>query len=99
MSSGDLERYVVTLKFAEHSLTDLNELNNSLTRGGFLLTLSDDEGKIHELGINSYGLISTLDQAEVEELARSLGKQVLGIEPEVAITTWDNWLQEINSHL
>jgi len=94
MSSGDIERYVVTLKFQEHNLTDLNELNNTLTRGGFLLTFTDDEGKIHELGSNSFGLITTLEQTEVEELARGLAKLALGIEPEVSITTWDSWRQE-----
>ncbi|OAT32698.1 hypothetical protein M975_1135 [Buttiauxella brennerae ATCC 51605] len=94
MSSGDIVRYVVTFKFQENSLTDLNELNNHLTRGGFLLTLSDDEGKIHELGINTFGLISTLSQTEVEELSRGLGKLAIGVEPEVSVTTWENWLQE-----
>lgn len=90
MSSGDIVRYVVTFKFQENSLTDLNELNNHLTRGGFLLTLSDGEGKIHELGINTFGLISTLSQTEVEELSRGLGKLALGVEPEVSVTTWEN---------
>lgn len=94
MSSGDIVRYVVTFKFQENNLTDLNELNNQLTRGGFLLTMSDDEGKIHELGINTFGLISTSSQVEVEELSRGLGQLALGIEPEVSVTTWENWLQE-----
>jgi hypothetical protein len=94
MSSGDIVRYVVTFKFQENNLTDLNELNNQLTHGGFLLTMSDDEGKIHELGINTFGLISTSSQTEVEELSRGLGQLALGIEPEVSVTTWENWLQE-----
>ncbi|RJT26995.1 type V toxin-antitoxin system endoribonuclease antitoxin GhoS [Buttiauxella izardii] len=94
MSNGDIERYVVTLKFQEHNLTELNELNNHLTRGGFLLTMSDEEGKIHELGINTFGLISPLSPQEVEELARSLGTLALGTEPEVSVTTWDTWQQD-----
>lgn len=94
MSSGDIVRYVVTFKFQENNLTDLNELNNQLTRGGFLLTMSDDEGKIHELGINTFGLISNSSQTEVEELSRGLGQLALGIEPEVSVTTWENWLQD-----
>ncbi|MCA1923602.1 type V toxin-antitoxin system endoribonuclease antitoxin GhoS [Buttiauxella noackiae] len=94
MSNGDIVRYVVTFKFQENNLTDLNELNNQLTRGGFLLTMSDDEGKIHELGINTFGLISTSSQTEVEELSRGLGQLALGIEPEVSVTTWENWLQQ-----
>jgi hypothetical protein len=97
MSSGDIERYVVTLTFQENSLTDLNELNNYLTRGGFLLTLADDEGKIHELGINTFGLISPLSSAEVEELARGLGKLALGVEPDVLVAKWENWRHENES--
>lgn len=91
MSSGDIVRYVVTVKYKEESLTDINELNNHLTRGGFLLTLSDGEGKIHELGTNTYGLVSALSPQEVEELAKGLGHVALGVEPEVTVTTWDAW--------
>lgn len=44
MASGDITRYVITVTFHEDSLTEINELNNHLTRSGFLLTLTDDEG-------------------------------------------------------
>ena len=50
MSSGDITRYVVTVNIHEASLTELNELNNAFTRANFLLTLTDDEGNIHDLG-------------------------------------------------
>ena len=49
MSSGDITRYVVTVNIHEASLTELNELNNAFTRANFLLTLTDDEGNIHDL--------------------------------------------------
>ena len=65
MSSGDITRYVVTIKIHEDSLTELNEITNHLTRGGFLLTLTDDEGNVHDLGTNTFGLISPLDRDEV----------------------------------
>ena len=55
MASGEIKRYVVTFRFHEENLTDINELNNHLTRGGFTLTMSDDDGKVHELGINTFG--------------------------------------------
>lgn len=94
MSSGEITRYVVTVSFHEHSLTDINELNNHLTRSGFQLTLTDDDGKIHELGTNTFGLVSALSQEEVTELARGLGEAALGQKPEVSVTTWDAWLKE-----
>ena len=50
MSSGEIARYVVTVKIHEDSLTELNEINNHLTRGGFLLTMTDEDGTLHELG-------------------------------------------------
>ena len=63
MASGDLVRYVITVMLHEDTLTEINELNNYLTRDGFLLTMTDDEGNIHELGTNTFGLIST--QSEI----------------------------------
>ncbi|SQC92979.1 Protein of uncharacterised function (DUF2622) [Cedecea neteri] len=75
---SDVERYVITVQFEEQSLTDINELNNQLTRGGFSLTLTDDQGKIHELGPGSFGLISPLDEQEVEALAQRAGNSGVG---------------------
>lgn len=43
MASGDLVRYVITVMLHEDTLTEINELNNYLTRDGFLLTMTDDE--------------------------------------------------------
>ena len=94
MTMSDVERYVITVQFEEQSLTDINELNNQLTRGGFSLTLTDDQGKIHELGPGSFGLISTLDEQEVEALARGLGAVALGTEPAVIVTRWEVWQKQ-----
>ena len=91
MASGEIKRYVVTFRFHEENLTDINELNNHLTRGGFTLTMSDDDGKVHELGINTFGLVTAQDEHEVRE---RLGESALGQKPEVDITTWEAWLAE-----
>ena len=91
MATGDIKRYVVTFRFHEENLTDINELNNHLTRSGFTLTMSDDDGKVHELGINTFGLITAQDEQEVRALAEGLGESALGQKPEVDITTWEAW--------
>lgn len=72
MASGDLVRYVITVMLHEDTLTEINELNNYLTRDGFLLTMTDDEGNIHELGTNTFGLISTQSEEEIRELVSGL---------------------------
>lgn len=91
MSSGDITRYVVTVKVHEDSLTELNEINNHLTRSGFLLTLTDDEGNLHELGPNTFGLVSPLSPDEVEALAKGLVASATGKEATVEIAAWDEW--------
>ena len=91
MSSGDITRYVVTVKVHEDSLTELNEINNHLTRSGFLLTLTDDEGNLHELGPNTFGLVSPLSPDEVEALAKGLVASATDKEAAVEIATWDEW--------
>jgi len=92
MSSGDITRYVIAVDFQENSLTDINELNNHLTRAGFTLTLSDEEGNVHELGTNTFGLISPQASEQVEELAAGLAESALGEKPAVTVTTFENWL-------
>lgn len=97
MSSGDITRYVITVDFHERSLTEINELNNHLTRGGFTLTLSDEEGKVHELGTNTFGFITVQDKQQVEELARGLAESVLGEKPSVTVTTFETWRNALQS--
>ena len=71
--------------------TEINELNNYLTRDGFLLTMTDDEGNIHELGTNTFGLISTQNEEEIRELVSVLTQSATGKDPEITITTWEEW--------
>lgn len=92
--SGDITRYVVTIKFAEETLTELNELNNHLTRAGFTITLNDDEGKIHELGTNSFGLISPLETSEISELVSGLADTAIGKPVDVDVITFEQWLKD-----
>ena len=61
MSSGEITRYVATINLREASLTELNELNNAFTRANFLLTLTDDDGHIHDLGTLTFGSIAALE--------------------------------------
>lgn len=74
MASGDITRYVITVTFHEDSLTEINELNNHLTRSGFLLTLTDDEGNMHELGTNTFGFVSAQSADESKRLSPDLRK-------------------------
>lgn len=94
MSSGEITCYVVAVKFHEQSLTEINELNNQFTRAGFLLTLTDDEGKVHDLGTNTFGLISALSEQEVQELARGLADGAVNESVDVQVSTWDEWQKE-----
>ena len=91
MSSGDLTRYVVTVSIHEASLTELNELNNAFTRANFLLTLTDDDGHIHDLGTMTFGLISAISKEEVHALAASLVEGVTDKRSEIDIDTWESW--------
>ncbi|WP_437891686.1 type V toxin-antitoxin system endoribonuclease antitoxin GhoS [Phytobacter sp. V91] len=94
MASGEILRYVVTVDFHEQSLTEINELNNQFTRAGFLLTLTDDEGKVHDLGTNTFAFISVLSEQEVEALATSLADAVIVDTPEIHISSWEAWQKE-----
>ncbi|HFZ8996021.1 TPA: type V toxin-antitoxin system endoribonuclease antitoxin GhoS [Citrobacter freundii] len=93
MASGDIKRYVITVKFHEDSLTEINELNNSLTRAGFLLTMTDDDGHVHELGTNTFGFISAQDKDEVTALTVGLTESAVNKKPEITVTTWEEWQQ------
>ncbi len=97
MASGDLVRYVITVMLHEDTLTEINELNNYLTRDGFLLTMTDDEGNIHELGTNTFGLISTQSEEEIRELVSGgLPKVQPAKIPEITITTGRNGIATEN---
>lgn len=94
MSSGDITRYVVTVKFHEDGLSEINELNNHFTRAGFLLTLTDDDGNVHDLGTNTFGLISGLSEAEVKAQAAAVAESALDREAEISVSRWETWQTE-----
>ncbi|CAH6660031.1 type V toxin-antitoxin system endoribonuclease antitoxin GhoS [Pseudocitrobacter vendiensis] len=92
--SGDIARYVVTIKFQEETLTELNELNNHLTRAGFTLTLTDDDGKVHELGTNTFGLVSPLKDQEIKELVSGLADAAIDKPVDIDVITFEQWLKD-----
>ncbi|WP_368541150.1 type V toxin-antitoxin system endoribonuclease antitoxin GhoS [Enterobacter soli] len=91
MSSGDITRYVVTVNFHEASLTELNEINNAFSRANFLLTMTDDEGTIHELGPLTFGLVSAFSEEDVTALASGLVESATHKTADVEVNTWENW--------
>lgn len=92
--SGEVASFVVTVVFNEKTLTDINELNNHLTRAGFTLTLTEDNGKIHELGTNTFGIVSSQSESEIRALTEGLAETALGYKPDVTIMTFDSWLKD-----
>lgn len=93
MSGHELKRYIVTLSYQDESLGDLQSLNSVMVNGGYSTTLKDDEGHPHELGTNSFGLVSALDQHDVAEQAVGLAEVALHRKPDVEITTLEDFLK------
>lgn len=91
---SDITRYVVAVRFHDESLTEINELHNHLIRAGFLLTLADDDGNVHELGTNTFGIITPQSEDEIVALTTALAETALGQKPDVKVTTFDSWLKE-----
>jgi len=96
--SGEITRYVVTVSFHEQTLTEINELNNHLTRAGFTLTLSDDDGKVHDRGTNTFGLVSPQNEDDIKALTTGLAETALGHQPDVRVVTFEHWLQDNATH-
>ncbi|WP_342320931.1 type V toxin-antitoxin system endoribonuclease antitoxin GhoS [Kosakonia sp. BYX6] len=94
MSSDGITRYVVTVKFHDQTLTDINELNNHFTRAGFLITMTDDDGKVHDLGTNTFGFISALSEQEVHALAEGLAESAVHQKTDITVSTWEAWQHE-----
>ncbi|AIR01161.1 type V toxin-antitoxin system endoribonuclease antitoxin GhoS [Pluralibacter gergoviae] len=90
---SDVTRYVITVRFHEETLTEINELNNHLTRAGFTITLTDDEGKVHDPGTNSFGWIGPQSAEEIKALAAGLADTAVKGEAEVTVTTLEAWLK------
>lgn len=91
--STEIVTRVVTVNFQEETLTEINELSNHLTRAGFTLVLNDENGKVHELGTNTFGLISGQSADEVKALSTGLAETALGRPVDVTVTTFSEWLK------
>ena len=94
MSDHDVKRYIVTLKYQENGLGDLQSVNSAMINGGYSTTLSDDEGHPHELGTYSFGIVSALEELEVAEQAAGYAQIALGQKPEVTVITLEAFLKE-----
>ncbi|QCR36320.1 type V toxin-antitoxin system endoribonuclease antitoxin GhoS [Nissabacter sp. SGAir0207] len=92
----DIQRYVVTFRYQEESLADPANLTNQLTLAGFTTTLTDEQGVLHELGSNSYGVTGVRSEEETRELAERLGETALGRRPEVTLETLADYLAQID---
>ena len=71
--SNEITAWVVSVTFHEQALTEINEVSNHFTRAGFVLTLNDEEGSPHELGTNTFGLLSGQTAEEVKALSAGGG--------------------------
>ena len=91
--STEIVTRVVTVNFQEETLTEINELSNHLTRAGFTLVLNDENGKVHELGTNTFGLISAQSADEVKALSAGLAETALGRPVDVTVTTFAEWFK------
>lgn len=92
MSNSDLTRYIVTFHYQESGLSDILELTSAMTAAGFSTTLMDDDGHPHELGTNSYGIVSTLAEEDLRQQVTAAGESVLGQKPEVTVMTLEAYL-------
>ena len=69
-----------------------------MTAAGFTTTMTDDDGHPHELGTNSYGIVSTLEAEELRQQVTAAGESALGQEPEVSVTTFEEYLRDAADH-
>lgn len=90
---SDLKRYIVTFHYQEKGLSDLQSLNSEMLNAGYNTTLNDAEGHPHELGTNSFGVVSALEEQVLAEQAAGLASVALGEKPEVEVTTLDAFLK------
>ncbi|ENM1016409.1 type V toxin-antitoxin system endoribonuclease antitoxin GhoS [Klebsiella variicola] len=91
--SNEITAWVVSATFHEQALTEINEVSNHFTRAGFVLTLNDEDGNPHELGTNTFGLLSAQDADEVKALSAGLAESALGRPAEITVSTFAEWLK------
>lgn len=93
MSDQTLTRYIVTLYYHEHGLRDLQSLNSAMVNAGYSTTLHDEQGHPHELGTNSFGIVSALSEQEVATQASGVAAVALHQQPEAEVTTLEAFLK------
>jgi hypothetical protein len=93
MSDHDVKRYIVTLKYQEKGLGDLQSVNSAMINAGYTTSLNDDDGHPHDLGTNSFGIVSALEEHEVAEQAAGFAHIALEHKPEVNVTTFEAFLK------
>ncbi|MGV7093601.1 type V toxin-antitoxin system endoribonuclease antitoxin GhoS [Siccibacter turicensis] len=97
MSNDDIKRFIVTVTGADRSLTDVNELTNAMTGSGFALTITDEDGKVRELGPMTFSLLGPQGADEVKAMAEGLAESAIGRKPEVTVVPLHDWLAENES--
>jgi hypothetical protein len=97
MAQSGINNYVITFRYEEKGLSDLAQLNNQLALEGFSTTLKDEEGKIHELGSNSFGYVGPQDAETIRQRAIAMGHVALGVNPDVEVTELAEYLQTISA--
>lgn len=93
MSTLDVTSYVVTFHYQESGLGDLQSLTSAMVNSGYSTTLHDAEGHPHELGTNSFGIVSTLTPEAVSEQAARIAEVALHQSPQTKVTTLQQFLQ------
>jgi len=94
MSAMDVESYVVTFSYQASGLSDMQSLTSAMVNSGYSTTLHDRHGHSHELGINSFGLVTTLEQNVVAEQAVRIAETALHQLPQVEVTTLQHFLEK-----
>lgn len=89
MSHQGIHQYVVTFNYNEKGLSDVLELSSALINSGFTTTLNDEQGHPHELGTNSFGIITALSEEEIRQQATGIGERVLDETPQLEIQHWE----------
>ena len=97
MSQSATTCFVVTFRYQEEGLADLAKLTGQLTLQGFVTSVADENGVPHELGSNSFALITPLDQKDVLLLAQKLGEVALRKTPEVEIVTYEDYVKRLHT--
>lgn len=89
MSHQGIQQYVVTFHYNENGLSDVLELSSALISSGFSTTLKDEQGNPHELGTNSFGIITALSEEEIHQQATGIAELILGEAPQLEIQPWE----------